>query len=151
MSLPRAGARAWCGVAIVLLAAALPAVAIPGTLRAGHYTIYYNAFTGSDLPLASTRAYALRHAPDQGVVNITVTAGPADTSPNVAATVTGRATTLLGAPVHMTVRYVHDPAGNESALLTFTLSPPQTIRFTLDVTPRGGPTTRLVFVHSYAP
>lgn len=125
--------------------------AAPGQVRADGYTIYYNALSGDALPLASTRAHGLRHTSDQGLVTIAVNSGQGDTGSNVPLTVSGHAATLLGHPVPIKVRYIDDRRGNHSALVTFNVISNETVRFVLDVTPRGGSTTRLRFVHSYEP
>lgn len=137
-------------IATALLALGLVGLvhAAPGQRQAGDYTIYYNALSGADLPLVSTRAYGLRHTADQGLVTIAVN----DRSgANVPLTVSGHASTLLGARVPIKIRYVNDGHGNHSVLVTFGVSSNQTLRFDLDVTPRGGTTTHLHFVHSYMP
>lgn len=124
--------------------------AAPDSLRAGNYTVHYNALSGDTLPLVSTRAYGLRHASDQGLVIITVNAGADASRTSVPLTVAGHAATLLGHAVPIKVRYINDQSGH-SALVTFTVSGSQSIRFDLDVTPQGAPTTQLQFVHTYKP
>lgn len=127
------------------------ALANPGTVQSGHYTIHYNALSGDALPLASTRAYGLRHASDQGLVIIAVNKGDPDTGANAPFSVSGHAATLLGKPVPLAFRHVDDGHGHHSALVVFTVSGGETLRFDLAVTPQDAGTTHLRFVHSYGP
>ncbi|HET6586815.1 MAG TPA: DUF4426 domain-containing protein [Oleiagrimonas sp.] len=127
------------------------ALAYPGTVQSGQYTIHYNALSGDALPLASTRAYGLRHASDQGLVVIAVNKGDPDTGTNVPFGVSGHAATLLGKPVPLTFRHVDDGHDHHSVLVVFTVSSGETLRFDLDVTPQDAGTTHLHFVHSYEP
>lgn len=121
------------------------AIAAPGSLRAGDYTIHYNALSGNALPPVSTRAYGLRHDAGQGLVTITVNTKAGATVP---LTVTGQASTLLGRTIPIKVRYIDDKTGH-SALVTFNVGDNQTIRFDLDVTPQNASTTHLRLVHTY--
>lgn len=142
-------AALWLAAGLGLAGAA---IAAPDNQRAGDYTIHYNALSADALPLVSTRAYGLRHDADQGLVTITVNANaaPGKVGTTVPLTVSGHASTLLGHAVALKVHYVDDPSGH-SALVIFNVSGNQTIRFDLDVTPRGAPTTHLQFMHTYKP
>ena len=141
-------------VAMLLLVAGLgvtgAAAGAPDSQRAGDYTIHYNALSGDALPVVSTRAYGLRHDASQGLVTITVNAGPGAAGATLPLTVTGRAATLLGRTIPIKVRYIDDKTGH-SALVTFDIHGSQSIRFDLDVTPQNASTTHLRFVHTYTP
>lgn len=117
--------------------------------QAGDFTIYFNALTTDALPASQAQAYGLPHSARQGLVVVSVSHGSGAASTEVPATVTGTASTLLGAPVKLTFRNVDD-GGHPSTLGTFTVPGPGTVRFDLMVRPEGGPATPLQFTHDYA-
>lgn len=133
---------------IALLALCLASVAMAGSVRSGEVTIYYNALSGNDLPKASTDAYGLRHAADQGIVIIAASRGNGSNAINVPVTVTGTATTLLGRKIRLRFHAINEN-GELSTLATFDIGDHETVNFEITVTTADRATTPLHFTHAY--
>ena len=135
-------------IGLILLTAAPLSLAANGQQQVGDYTIYYNALSADALPAATMRTHGLTHSATQGLVVISVSRGNGANAVEVAAQVSGRAKTLLGKPLPLHFRNIDDN-GSLSTLGSFTVPGTDTVRFELDVTPQGGPTTHLQFTHDY--
>lgn len=139
----------------LLLAGAALAVATgataatpPGVTHAGAFTIRYNALAANALPPEATDSLQLPHSARQGIVNVVVTRGAGYTAPSVPSQVSGHATTGTGAAVPIRFRTITDANGT-SYLGTFHVPGTDTLRFDLDVTPRGGSTRHIHFRQSF--
>lgn len=135
-------------VMAAVLLAALPALAPAGETVAGAYTIRYNALSSNFLPPATTDKLGIERSLKQGLVNVSVLEGEGATASSVPAEVDGHATTLTGSRVDIRFSRVSD-SGGESWIGTFRIPGTDTLRFDLDVTPRGAPTTHVTFTHDY--
>ncbi|MBB3227352.1 hypothetical protein FHW69_001975 [Luteibacter sp. Sphag1AF] len=129
-----------CGLACPALAAQA------GEVRSGEVVVRYNALPTANLPAESARRYGLVRSQDQGLVIVAVSRASDDG--DVAATVSGRASTLIGSPVPVTFRRVEE-SGSVSWLGTFQVPSPGALRFSLDVTPTGAATQHVEFVQDF--
>jgi hypothetical protein len=132
--------------AFFLLFAACAASATDNVVQVGDVTIRYNALSADALPEASARAYGLQHSAGQGMVNVLVSRSGDDTG--VAAKVSGKAMTLLGAPVPIKFRTVNE-SGSQSYLGTFAVPGPGALHFVLTVTPTGEATQTIDFTQDF--
>jgi hypothetical protein len=97
------------------------------------------------LPAVAASNYKLPRSDTQGLLIIAV---ERNDGANVPAAVRGHAATLLGRSLPLQFRRV-DENGSPSTLGTFTLPGSDTVRFDLDVTPQGGPTTHVQWVQDF--
>jgi Domain of unknown function (DUF4426) len=132
--------------AVLLLFAACAACATDNVVQVGDVTIRYNALSADALPEASAKAYGLEHSAGQGLVNVLVSRD-GDGS-GVAAKVSGKAMTLLGAPVPIKFRIVNE-SGSQSYLGTFQVPGPGALHFVLSVTPVGEATQTIDFTQDF--
>lgn len=118
------------------------------TLHDGELTIRCNALSASHLPRASTQALGVAHKADQGLLNVVITRGTGIDALSVPADVSARAMTSNGSPVAIKVRSVRD-SGGISYVGTFHVPATDTLRFDVDVTPRGDTTRHLHFRQAF--
>lgn len=123
-----------------LLALAGPALA--DSMRAGDFIVRYNALSADGLPAASAKAQGVAHTPEQGLLNVSASRIANDES--VEATVKAKVTTLTGENVPITVRKISE-GGSTTYLGTLTVPSSGSLRFSLDVTPKGGTTQHAEF------
>lgn len=119
-----------------------------GETTAGAYTIRYNALSSNFLPQATTDKLGIGRSLDQGVINVTVLKGEGARASSVPSQVTGSAVTLTGGRVAIDFQQITD-SGGQSWIGSFKVPGNDTLRFDLDVTPEGGPTTHVQFTHDY--
>ncbi len=134
--------------AVLLALALLPLAANAGETTAGAYTIRYNALTANFLPKTTTDRLGIESSLHQGVVNVTVLKGSGAAATSVPAQVTGKAATLTGTKVPIRFQRVTD-RGGESWIGSFRVPGNDTLRFNLDVAPKGGPATHVQFTHDF--
>ena len=135
----------------LILCLLLPAVALAGSgeWRKGDLGIRYNALPATALPAASAKQLGVPHDSRHGLLNVLVTRGKAGSETSLPADVQARAMTENGTPVRIRVRTVKDDNGI-SYLGVFTIAHSGTLRFDLDVTPRGEASQHIQFKHTFA-
>ncbi|RAP58547.1 DUF4426 domain-containing protein [Oleiagrimonas sp. MCCC 1A03011] len=127
----------------------LAAIAGKGVWTKGDLKIRYNALPATALPAASAKQLGVAHDRRQGLLNVLITRGKDGTETSLPADITARAMTENGSPVRIRVREVKDDNGI-SYLGTFTIRHSGTLRFDLDVTPRGAASQHIQFQHTFA-
>lgn len=138
-------------IAFGLIAGCLLSTAVladNGIWTQGDLTIRYNALPATALPASSAQQLGIRHDSHQGLLNILVTRGKDGAETSLPADIQARAMTENGSPVRIRVREVKDDNGI-SYLGTFTVRHSGTLRFDLDVTPRGAASQHIQFQHAF--
>ncbi len=134
----------FCALFAFTIGLATPAPA--AELRADGYTIHYNALSAGFLPQNVVDQLAINPDTPTGVVNITVVD---DKGRAVDADVHGNARTLTGQKVSIDFQRIED-AGGASWLGVFEIPGKHaSLRFKLAVTPTGGDTQLIEFVHDF--
>ncbi|HET8899806.1 MAG TPA: DUF4426 domain-containing protein [Rhodanobacteraceae bacterium] len=130
---------------LAILLSVFAASTLAGEKTSGNFTIHYNALTAAALPATAAARYGISRDAQQGLLVIAVSDRDGR---NVAATVTGKATSLLGHAVPLAFRNL-DENGEHSSLGRFTVNESGSLRFQLEVSPQGGAPIRLDFVQDF--
>lgn len=145
--------RALTGIAILSSASGVAAQASAyedQSRRVGDFEIYFSAIAINQLPSQISERYNLQRGPNAAMLQVSVrsTANGSDTA--VAATISGTAKGLATKPVVLNfVEHADDDL--PIYIAEFTLTPPDTMVYTLHVSADGLSDQEITFQRDYAP
>ena len=117
----------------------------PAELRAGDLRIIASMVDTTTLPAQVTKQYNIPRAEDTWMLLVVVRRGPEGQEVAVPAAVEARARTLNGNAFDIRMRETRTAQDYVDSIGTFSVTPPDTLQFTLKVTPQGAPTSTLSF------
>ena len=120
----------------------------PAELRVGDFRIIASLAETTTLPEQVTRQYGITRAGDTYLLLVAVRRGAEETS--VPARVEARVRTLNGNVIPIAMRETRTAGQYIDNIGTFEVAPPDTLQFTLQVTPQGAPTSTLDFTREVA-
>lgn len=146
--------RALAGIAILSSAPFAPAQSGPDqnqSRRVGDFDIYYSAIQVDQLPEQISKRYNLQRGPSAAMLQVTVRQRAADGSDKaVAAMISGTVKSLAAKPAVLNfIEHVDTDAAIYIA--EFTLTPPDTLVYTLHVSADGLSDQEITFQRDYAP
>jgi hypothetical protein len=119
----------------------------PAELRVGDLRIMASLAETKTLPEQVTRQYGIRRADDTYLLLVAVRRG---NETSVRARVEARARTLNGNVLPIAMRETRTAERFIDSIGTFEVAPPDTLQFSLQVTPQGAPTSTLDFTREVA-
>lgn len=122
----------------------------PAELRVGDLHIIASVVDTTTLPEQVTRQYGITRAEDVYLLLVAVRRGAEGNETSVPARVDARVRTLNGNVLPIAMRETTTAERFIDNIGTFEVSPPDTLQFTLQVTPRGAPTSTLNFTREVA-
>lgn len=120
----------------------------PAELRVGDLHIMASLADTMTLPQQVTRQYGITRAEDTYLLLVAVRRGADETS--VPARVEARARTLNGNVLPIAMRETRTAEQYIDNIGTLEVAPPDTLQFTVQVTPEGAPTSTLNFTREVA-
>ncbi|MEO6076253.1 MAG: DUF4426 domain-containing protein [Dokdonella sp.] len=118
--------------------------------RVGDFEIYYSAIPINQLPEQISKRYNLQRGPDAAMLQVTVRKNANGSDKAIAATISGTAKSLAAKPV--VLNFVeHADADAPIYIAEFTLTPPDTLVYTLHVSAQGLADQEITFQRDYAP
>jgi hypothetical protein len=149
-------------VVVLLLAAALaacgggstpvPAQAAPppAELHDGDLHIHATAVNTLALPESVTKTYGIPRGEQTWMLLVTTRQGEEGRDVAVPAKVVANARDLQGRKIDIAMRELRTGDGLLDNVGTFSITPPDTLQFTVQVTPAGAPTRTLTFTREVA-
>lgn len=122
----------------------------PAELRAGELRIIASLADTMTLPEQVTRQYGISRAEDTYLLLVAVRRGAEGAETSVPARVEARARTLNGNLLPIAMRETRTADEYIDNIGTLEVAPPDTLQFTLRVTPQGAPTSTLNFTREVA-
>ncbi len=140
-------------VAILSLATGVAAQTGPDenqSRRVGDFEIYYSAIPINQLPVQISERYNLQRGPNAAILQVTVRSSANGTDKAIAATISGTAKSLAAKPI--VLNFVeHADTDAPIYIAEFSLTPPDTLVYTLHVSADGLPDQEITFQRDYAP
>lgn len=118
--------------------------------RVGDFDIYYSAIQINQLPEQISKRYNLQRGPSAAMLQVTVRSNVNGSDDAIAATISGTAKSLAAKPVVLTF-VEHADADAPMYIAEFTLTPPDTMVYTLHVSAEGLADQEISFQRDYAP
>jgi hypothetical protein len=122
----------------------------PAELQVGDVHILASAVNTMSLPERVTKGYGIARGEQTWMLLVTVRRGADGSDVSVPAKVTARARTLGGTAIDIPMRELRTANDYLDNVGTFAVTPPDTLQFSVDVTPQGAATSTLSFTREVA-
>ncbi|KGQ17780.1 DUF488 domain containing protein [Lysobacter dokdonensis DS-58] len=122
----------------------------PAELHVGDLHLHATAVNTMALPERVTKSYGIARGEQTWMLLVTVRQGEEGRDVAVPANVVATARDLGGRRIGIPMRELRLDGGLIDNVGTFSISPPDTLQFTVDVTPANGPTRTLEFTREVA-
>jgi hypothetical protein len=122
----------------------------PAELRVGDLRIIASAVETSALPESVTKQYGIARGEQTWLLLVTVRRGPDGAETAVSATVEARARDLQGRTIDIPMREIQTADDYVDNVGTFSITPPDTLQFSVRVMPQGAAPATLEFTREIA-
>jgi hypothetical protein len=122
----------------------------PAELRVGELRIIASAVETSALPESVTKRYGIARGEETWLLLVTVRRGPEGAETAVSSTVEARARDLQGRTIDIPMREIQTADDYVDNVGTFSITPPDTLQFSVRVMPQGAAPATLEFTREIA-